>query len=633
MNIEGSLVYLIYEKETCQIYKIAKTTTSMKFKGKFKVGWWLGLLGVLIITAYALLAPELRASSPSITNLDQISDLEDLQIQFASSQNYLTVKLIHDNERTSYMHFGLQQNLEEKTASRGRTLHVSATYTPLGNTLPELALQGTSNTSSLPSNCLIQPQIILKHTWEQARSGDQQVNGYKATWRNYDLQNKEVRISLRLPIFDKSTADIDDDCFVVEKHYKATTPRGWRLFVLTGTLNDSSCRGLVILGRGGDNLDRSPASYICRDDIQGLDADALDKFTVVDQSPGFAPYLIFVEARSDKCGSRILVSKDQLLNKQTIVQAQWQDFHDDCKEGQYDKNKEKKRIFNLHLANDTARPSQGEGVDTPTIPAPADLNNTSNTCEFQLSGLGLGYILCWLLEGVSQALKSVEGLLYNSLTVDSSDYQSAFGDQGQYTLKTAWRFIRDFVTYAIVATAFFMIISTALDVGIFKNYTVKKYLPRLIVGTILIQFSWALGDMFIQAFHWLGDVLGALMFAGFPEAEEQDLADIFGGGLSTTFSATAFVAIMQYMGWMTLLPILFTATSFFIIGFLFLVARKYLIILLLVLSPLGLALWILPGNDKAWNAYFKAFFYLLAIYPLIVVSIAAGKIFSYLILL
>ena len=257
----------------------------------------------------------------------------------------------------------------------------------------------------------------------------------------------------------------------------------------------------------------------------------------------------------------------------------------------------------------------------------------SPTCEANISGVGFGWVICWALNGISEGLEATEGFVESHLTLEPKDYHEEFqiNNKENFTYKDAWSNVRTYMTFTVIGTALFMIISTALDFGFFSNYTVKKYLPRLIVGTILIQFSWALGDLLIQLTNQIGGFMQSLLYAAVPGAVDHGLEDIFGnGGFSTLLAGGAGVAALT---WVLLLPVGFTGLVFFFLGFLFLVARKYLLIMLLILTPLGLALWVLPGSDKIWKTYSKTFTYLLIFYPVVVTVIAAGKIFSYLILL
>ena len=116
------------------------------------------------------------------------------------------------------------------------------------------------------------------------------------------------------------------------------------------------------------------------------------------------------------------------------------------------------------------------------------------------------------------------------------------------------------MTLAVVGTALFMVISTALDIGFFKNYTVKKYMPRLVAGTILIQFSWTLGDFAIQATNQMGDLLKALMFSAVPEAINFGLNNILDGGGITVLLVSSGGVVAAYF-WLGLLSIGLTAAG------------------------------------------------------------------------
>ena len=607
-------------------------------------------LGVVLLTSslatlilYIFASPSSAQDAPATVNdLSQIPELLSLNLEFGASQNTVLVAA-ETAAGTSRLNFALQEDLQiERSSGRARSGSISAQtavkaiYTPTNVSLFNYELPNKPSTGlSLPSNCLLTPQLVLTAPRIENLPD---VNEYEAKWLNYDLAGRSLKAELLLPVFDKSTVDVTDDCFVIERSWQITPPDNWPLFVLTGGAESGAgCRGLFIVGRGGDDLERSPSTWICREDATGLTTEASNAFAEVQTAPSFGRYLNFIETRDDKCGGRLLISRTDITESKEEIRAQWQDWHDDCGNGQYDKSKTLKRTFDLTIVNLATRQATNEAESSVTFGQPTrsagSQGSVESTCEFNFSGLGFGYLICWILEGLSQGLYWVEGQIENFLRVERSAYQETLGQEDKFSFKDVWGNVRDFSTYAVVGTALFMVISTALDVGLFKNYTVKKYLPRLVVGAILIQFSWALGDLFIQVFNQLGDVLEALLFASFPGAKEQSLSVIFDGGWSTTLVGGSVVGVLTYMGWATLLPILFTGMMFFLLGFLFLVARKFLIILLLILAPLGIALWVLPGNDKAWNFYFKTFFYLLAIYPLIIILISAGKIFSYLILL
>ena len=610
-------------------------------------------MGLVILTSTLLmlatyLLPQsaealLEAEIENVTDLNQVPEIVDLDLDFGINQNSLLIKIqVQGADQPIPLHFFLGEDLALRPLHQGTLMpHVRGVYQPVNYELLAYGLNG-NNSRSLPSYCQITPALtVTKHN---PPTNVEATDGYNYDWQKYDLAGQVLDVSLSLPVYNTTTDTVRDDCFIIEQNWRVQTPRDWPLFTVTGSLSEGEgCSGLLVFGRGGNDLNSSPVAWVCYDDIP-YDDPKKDPFSRLEQQPSFGSSYIFAETRGGSCGSRLLISKDDLEGGSATIRSQWQDWHDDCSEGQFNQNEDTKKVSGLVVANRATNTANIAASDNqPFLPVPAtvgDQGTLDSSCEHNWSAPLIGLLACEILDGLSDTLNFIEGHIKNYLRVDSSDYRDSLSDEAgnTFTYKTAWKNVRDFSTYAIVGTALFMVLSTALDVGLFKNYTVKKYLPRLIVGAIVIQFSWALGDLFIQIFNQIGDILEALLFSSFPgitETADGDwgLDEIFGDGWQSAGLVGGVAAGLTVAGWATLLPIFFTFTMFFLLAFLFLIARKFLIILLLIFTPLGIALWVLPGNDKAWGLYFKTFFYLLVMYPLIVVLISAGKIFSYLILL
>ena len=151
-------------------------------------------------------------------------------------------------------------------------------------------------------------------------------------------------------------------------------------------------------------------------------------------NPPFDRSYIFVEDRQDeKCGSRLLVNADHLDDHYESISAEWQDFHDDCKNGQYNKDNHYKRVDSFGLDNNTdgyreylqetgspgeaSRPPP-EPSETPGTPGTTTSPNgtlgsgatvdQTQTCAWQNDGLGVGFIICWILKGLSEAIQGIE---------------------------------------------------------------------------------------------------------------------------------------------------------------------------------------------------------------------------------
>ena len=179
-------------------------------------------------------------------------------------------------------------------------------------------------------------------------------------------------------------------------------------FALIGNQTfQNSCADLKLYGRGEDDLSKAATTWFCRDDIS-LEGEEEDKFSIV-ESPPFDNYYIFIEGERknpDYCSSRILVNKTDIEEDKLTLAGEWQDWHDDCKEGQYDKEKDQKRTVPITLINtfktdeDAAALNPGDTGDTSV----ANVSNIENTCEFQASGVILGWLFCWVIQGIPKPL-------------------------------------------------------------------------------------------------------------------------------------------------------------------------------------------------------------------------------------
>ena len=253
------------------------------------------------------------------------------------------------------------------------------------------------------------------------------------------------------------------------------------------------------------------------------------------------------------------------------------------------------------------------------------------------------WVWCGMLDSLSDGIESLERGIYGHLRIDREKYQGVDCDgnnpTGPCNYRKAWSNVRNLTTLAIVGTALVMVIATALDFGWFSNYTVKKYLARLIAGTILVQLSWAVGDFIIVFGNQLGSFIGGVITAPFQgstvgtvNAEDIGLAHVFNDGKAAGLASVGFLAggAALWFGLIGIVPIILTllvGALMILAGFMFLVFREFMIIMLLVAAPFGVALWFLPGSDKTWRLYYRTFLSLVLIYPIIVAVIAAGRSF------
>ena len=271
-----------------------------------------------------------------------------------------------------------------------------------------------------------------------------------------------------------------------------------------------------------------------------------------------------------------------------------------------------------------------------------------DSCSLKSNGLSLAWIMCPALEAMDAAgttlMKTFESQL--PFCLDNSGVTcSQVTKKGQSPtsngtaqIKASWAILKNLASALLVIIMLVMIFSQAVGTGPFDAYTVRKLLPRLAAATILIQFSWPLFAFIVDIVNDIGNGLAALLYAPFGGESQLSFGSLLaraGVGSGKSF----------FLGWMggllgltltvAFLPtVLFGATVAILTlltGLAVLFFRKILIIMLVMVSPIALVLWILPGGgpQKYWKMWQDNFLKSLMMYPLIVTIIAAGRIFAY----
>jgi hypothetical protein len=174
----------------------------------------------------------------------------------------------------------------------------------------------------------------------------------------------------------------------------------------------------------------------------------------------------------------------------------------------------------------------------------------------------------------------------------------------------------------------------------FSAYTIKKVLPRLLIAVILIQISWWLTTTVIAINNDIAHGIEALFYAPFGGIKGLTINEILATANHISVGEVASIGIFGgaaagvgfiAAGASSLLGIFalaLTAVIGAIIAVFTLVLRRAVLIMLIVISPLAVAAWVLPGTEKIWKIWYESFSKLLLMYPLIMLMIASGKIFA-----
>ena len=287
--------------------------------------------------------------------------------------------------------------------------------------------------------------------------------------------------------------------------------------------------------------------------------------------------------------------------------------------------------------SETAKSATDPALDAANTTDGSSGSTNDEKCE---AAIEMGWIVCSLARAADSFATWLEGVIVSLLRINDS--QSAYGG-----IKDGWSQIRIVSSAVIVLIALLMIASQIFSFDFMSAYTMKKVLPRLVIAAILIQLSWFIFTTMISLVNALGDGVQAILLAPFPglsaaSAQGDTLQFILktfadNSADGWTFGAGMILlaggAVVGFAAMGGLAGIALAAIGIIIaclVAFVTLVLRKVLILALLLMAPLALAAWILPGTQKWWDRWWGMFSKLLFMYPLVIGLITVGQIGAYL---
>ncbi|MDP4038678.1 MAG: hypothetical protein Q8P54_01780 [bacterium] len=172
-----------------------------------------------------------------------------------------------------------------------------------------------------------------------------------------------------------------------------------------------------------------------------------------------------------------------------------------------------------------------------------------------------------------------------------------------------------------------IIFSNTLSIGL-DNYAIKKMLPKLVAGVILVQFTYFIVAALIDIFNFLGVAIVQIILA-IPGAGKAvsgtgggSLAESLGNGLGSKIGGGISGGAITAIGVFVVLTLAVVAIIAVLIAVVALIFRQFALVLLIVVAPLAFVAWVLPNTEKFFKAWWTNLLKLLMMYPLITGMIA-----------
>lgn len=286
-----------------------------------------------------------------------------------------------------------------------------------------------------------------------------------------------------------------------------------------------------------------------------------------------------------------------------------------CKDGANNKNDTE--YCGTKYAGDEASISACKQGQAAKIEAPEEEegDEPKNSCGID----GLGWLICPLMTFVATINDASYGAISGFLDIKPA----ILSDRNNSGAKQGWDFFRN-IANAIFAVIFLWIIFSQIsNVGV-SNYGIKKILPRLIIGALLVNLSYYLCQIFVDLSNILGHTLKDALESGAGEIGTNSEATGLGSGIITAI--LGFTGAALFIALAVGLPTLAAGFLAIMTVFIILIVRQAGIILLIAISPLAFAAWLLPNTEDLFKKWMKMFRGLLLVFPIISLLYGAGKL-------
>lgn len=269
--------------------------------------------------------------------------------------------------------------------------------------------------------------------------------------------------------------------------------------------------------------------------------------------------------------------------------------------------------------------------DATASTAAATKANTQTSCDSSQTA-GIGWIVCpvvsFLAKGMDYIYKIVSDfLVVKTITTDTSS-----------SIYRMWSIIRDIANICFVGAFLVIIYSQITGLG-YSNYNLKKMLPRLIIGAILVNISYwvtasavdisniigySINDIFSTVLNNLNST-GTYEDVSIPEWEALATVVLAGGG-ALVFGASTLTTYGITGSLFLLIPSLLGVILAALVALIVLAARQALIICLIIISPLAFVAMLLPNTEKYFNKWRELLTTMLLLFPIFAVVFSGAQL-------
>ncbi len=250
-------------------------------------------------------------------------------------------------------------------------------------------------------------------------------------------------------------------------------------------------------------------------------------------------------------------------------------------------------------------------------------NNQQLICDIGWNPLT--WLICPIAQGAISLAGTFDTAINDMLNISVNTYldESKPGSAGA-DFYAAWNSFRVISMALIVIAGLIMVMSQALGAELLNAYTIKKMLPRLLMAVVFIAASWQLLKAAVTASDVVGYGTRYLIYK--PFSTGLGAAHI-GAGTSDVLGVLGGAAVVG-LGIFGILSFALTGLLASLVGFVLLTFREMVVLFAIAISPVPIALSILPNTRKGWKIWGDTLSGALLMFPIVAGFIAIGHVFA-----
>ena len=229
------------------------------------------------------------------------------------------------------------------------------------------------------------------------------------------------------------------------------------------------------------------------------------------------------------------------------------------------------------------------------------------TCE--AGAHGFGWVLCpgqnLITDIFGFFLRFISDSLEWTLLADNSD-----------SIRDVWQDFLNIANVVFVIAFLAMIYSMATSTGL-SNYDIKKILPRLIIIAVAVNLSLYLCAALVDLSNIAGQGIYSILIS---HMTGQGINNLDVNLVASILGAVAAAVAVVFLGGAAVIGLLII-----IIAITF---RQVALMLLVIVSPVALALYMLPNTEKWGKKWFDYFVSMLLVYPMFMAVWGASQLVS-----